>query len=57
MFEIELFAVLIYAFRKEPIELSDFDPLYFEIYFFKSSKKQVVVKDLQNKIDITFWKS
>ena len=31
--EIELFAVLVYAFHKEPIELSGFNQLYLENYF------------------------
>ena len=31
--EIELFTVLVCTFHNEPIEFSDFDPLYLENYF------------------------
>ena len=31
--EMEIFAFLVYAFHKEPIEVSGFDPLYLENYF------------------------
>ena len=39
--EIELFAVLVCTFHKEPIETSEFDPLYLKNYFelFRSLKK------------------
>ena len=42
--EIELFAVLVCAFHKEPIDLFDSDPLSLKIYlkFSKVVKKQLV---------------
>ena len=36
--EIELFAVLVYAFHKKPIEFFDCDPVYVRI--FKSARNQ-----------------
>ena len=44
--DIELFAVLVYAFHKEPIEIADFDPLCIKNYFefLKAVKKQLITQ-------------
>ena len=49
-------AILVCAFHKEPIELSDFDPLYLKNYFeFIKAVKTTgsLVIDLQNKVNFT----
>ena len=54
--KLSFFAFLVCAFHKEPIELSDFDPLHLNIYleFYKAVKAtDRLVKDLQNKINFT----
>ena len=54
--EIELFAVLVYTFHKEPIEIADFDPSYLEHYFdFSNVVKTTgrLVKNLQNKVNLS----
>ena len=44
LMKLYLFALLVCALHREPIELSDFDPLHLKIYleFEKSGKKQLV---------------
>ena len=41
--EIKLFTFLVCTFRKEPIEFSNFDPLYLKVYleFLKTIKQQI----------------
>ena len=54
--EIELCAVLVCAFHKEPIEILNFDPLYLKNYFqfLKGVKKTgSLVKHLQTKVNFT----
>ena len=53
------FGFVVCTFRKEPMELSDFDPFYLKNYFeftnFQMREKTTgsLVKDLQNKINFT----
>ena len=54
--KLSFFPVLVFAFRKEPIGFSDFDPLYLKIYLKFSNKVKTtgsLVKDLQNKVNLT----